>query len=168
MKGEKPNKSEETCPSATLPTTNPTWTDPGVNPGLRGERQATNRLSNVTACLYLSTWLFWGSALNWALCINLNTFELSELNIDILYGYSRYVAGTAFGSQSIKVFYSSVWKSTCVTTHTSEQAVVMFTLSSYQGVLLDLRQMIRLYTTGSTVQKCNTDGTNFRHQSHNV
>jgi hypothetical protein len=24
--------SEKTCPSAILPTTNPTWTDPGVNP----------------------------------------------------------------------------------------------------------------------------------------
>jgi hypothetical protein len=37
-----------TCPSATLSTTNPTWTDPGSNPGLRSERPATNRLSQVT------------------------------------------------------------------------------------------------------------------------
>jgi hypothetical protein len=35
----------KTCPSATLSATNPTWTDPGSNPGLRGERPATNRLS---------------------------------------------------------------------------------------------------------------------------
>jgi hypothetical protein len=28
---------------------NPTWTDPGSNPGLRGERPATNRLSHSTA-----------------------------------------------------------------------------------------------------------------------
>jgi hypothetical protein len=28
----------ETCPSATLSTTNPTWTDLGSNPGLRGGR----------------------------------------------------------------------------------------------------------------------------------
>jgi hypothetical protein len=34
---------------ATLSTTNPTWTDPGSNPGLRGERPATNRLSHGTA-----------------------------------------------------------------------------------------------------------------------
>jgi hypothetical protein len=39
---EKQNKSEETCPSATLSTTNPTWTDPGVNPGLCSERPATS------------------------------------------------------------------------------------------------------------------------------
>jgi hypothetical protein len=31
------------CPSATLSTTNPTWTDPGAIPGFRGERPATNR-----------------------------------------------------------------------------------------------------------------------------
>jgi hypothetical protein len=40
---------EKTCLSATLPTTNPTWTDLGSNPGLRGERPATNRLSHCTA-----------------------------------------------------------------------------------------------------------------------
>ena len=30
-------------------TTNPTWTDPGLNPGLRGGRPATNRLNHDTA-----------------------------------------------------------------------------------------------------------------------
>jgi hypothetical protein len=35
-----------------LSTTNPTWTDPGSNPGLRGERPATNRLSHGTALHY--------------------------------------------------------------------------------------------------------------------
>ena len=39
----------KTCPSATLSTTNPTWTDPGSNPGPRGERPATNRLNHGTA-----------------------------------------------------------------------------------------------------------------------
>jgi hypothetical protein len=39
----------ENLPSATLYTTNPTWIDPGSNPGLRGERPATNRLSHGTA-----------------------------------------------------------------------------------------------------------------------
>ena len=29
----------KTCPSATLSITNPTWTDPGLNPSLRGERR---------------------------------------------------------------------------------------------------------------------------------
>jgi hypothetical protein len=40
---------EKSCPSATLSTTNPMWTYPGSNPGLRGERPATNRLSHGTA-----------------------------------------------------------------------------------------------------------------------
>jgi hypothetical protein len=37
------------CPSATLSTTSSTWTALGMNPGLRGEKPATNRLSYVTA-----------------------------------------------------------------------------------------------------------------------
>jgi hypothetical protein len=37
----KPKYSEKTCPSATLSTTNPTWLDPGSNPGLRGGKPAT-------------------------------------------------------------------------------------------------------------------------------
>jgi hypothetical protein len=40
---------EKTCPSATLSTTNPKWTDPGSKPGLRGGRPASNRLSHGTA-----------------------------------------------------------------------------------------------------------------------
>jgi hypothetical protein len=32
---------KEPCPSATLSTTNPTWTDPGSHPGLRDEKPAT-------------------------------------------------------------------------------------------------------------------------------
>jgi hypothetical protein len=42
-----------TCPSATLSTTNPTWTHPGSNPGLRGERPATNSLSHGTAITHV-------------------------------------------------------------------------------------------------------------------
>jgi hypothetical protein len=45
----KPTTRRKTCPSATLSTTNLTWTDPESNPGLRGERPATNRLSHGTA-----------------------------------------------------------------------------------------------------------------------
>jgi hypothetical protein len=41
----------KTCLSATLSTTNTTWTDLGSNPGLRGERRATNRLSHGTAAI---------------------------------------------------------------------------------------------------------------------
>jgi hypothetical protein len=41
----KPKYSEQTCPSATLSTTNPTWPDPGSNPGRRDGKPATTRLS---------------------------------------------------------------------------------------------------------------------------
>jgi hypothetical protein len=41
----KQKYSEKTCPSATLSTTNPTWLDPGDNPGRRGGKPANNRLS---------------------------------------------------------------------------------------------------------------------------
>jgi hypothetical protein len=40
--GEKPA-------SATLSTTNPTWTDLGANPSLRGKRPATKRVSHGRA-----------------------------------------------------------------------------------------------------------------------
>jgi hypothetical protein len=36
--GEKPKHSEKNCPSSTLSTTYPTWTDLGSNLGLRGGR----------------------------------------------------------------------------------------------------------------------------------
>jgi hypothetical protein len=49
LTGENRSTWGKTCPSATLPTTNRTWTDPGSNPGLRDERPATNRLSHGTA-----------------------------------------------------------------------------------------------------------------------
>jgi hypothetical protein len=41
----KPKYSEKTCPSASLSTTNPTWPDLGSNPGRRGGKPETNRLS---------------------------------------------------------------------------------------------------------------------------
>jgi hypothetical protein len=50
----KPTTRRKTCPSATLSTTNPTWTDPGSKPGLRSGRPATNRLSHDTAILTLT------------------------------------------------------------------------------------------------------------------
>jgi hypothetical protein len=49
LTGENRNTWGKTCPSATLSTTNPTWTDLGSNSALRGERPATNRLSHGTA-----------------------------------------------------------------------------------------------------------------------
>jgi hypothetical protein len=47
--GESRSTLGKTYPSATLSTTNSIWTDPGSNPGLRGERPATNGLSHGTA-----------------------------------------------------------------------------------------------------------------------
>jgi hypothetical protein len=49
LTGEKRRIRRKSYPSATLSITNPTWTDPGVNPDLHGERPATNRLSHGTA-----------------------------------------------------------------------------------------------------------------------
>jgi hypothetical protein len=46
LTGENRSTRGKTCPSATLSTINPTWTKPGSNPGLRGERPATNRLKH--------------------------------------------------------------------------------------------------------------------------
>ena len=36
-RGKPKYSGKKTCPSATLSTTNPTWTDPASNLGLRGE-----------------------------------------------------------------------------------------------------------------------------------
>jgi hypothetical protein len=47
-RGKSKNR-RKTCTSTTLSTTNPTWIDPGTNPGLRGERPATTDMSNGTA-----------------------------------------------------------------------------------------------------------------------
>jgi hypothetical protein len=49
LTGENRSTRGKTCPSATLSTTNPTWTEPGWNPGLRGGRPTANRLSHGTA-----------------------------------------------------------------------------------------------------------------------
>jgi hypothetical protein len=59
LTGENRSTGGKTCPSATLSTTNPTWTDRGSNPCLRGERPATNRLSHGTAIIasYYSEYL---------------------------------------------------------------------------------------------------------------
>jgi hypothetical protein len=65
----KPKYSEKTCPSFTLPITNPTWLDVGSNTGRRGGKPATNRLSYGTA---------WHLPLN----LLLITINLQQLTID--------------------------------------------------------------------------------------
>jgi hypothetical protein len=49
----KPKYSEKTRPSATLSTTNPTLPDPSANPGHRGGKPATNRLSYGAARIFI-------------------------------------------------------------------------------------------------------------------
>jgi hypothetical protein len=51
LAGENRSTRGKSLSSVTFSTTNPTWTDPVSNPGLRGERPATNRLSHDTALL---------------------------------------------------------------------------------------------------------------------
>jgi hypothetical protein len=43
LTGENRSTRGKTCPSATFSTINPTWTDPGLNPGLHSGRPATDR-----------------------------------------------------------------------------------------------------------------------------
>jgi hypothetical protein len=43
LTGENRRTRRKPCLIATLSTTNATWTDRGVTPGLRGEKPATNR-----------------------------------------------------------------------------------------------------------------------------
>jgi hypothetical protein len=49
LTGENLRTRRKPYPSATLSTTNLTWIYLGANPGLSGERRATNRLSHGTA-----------------------------------------------------------------------------------------------------------------------
>jgi hypothetical protein len=54
----KPKYLEETCPSATLSTTNPIWPDPGSTQGRRGEKPATNLLSYGTTSTAIILYMF--------------------------------------------------------------------------------------------------------------
>jgi hypothetical protein len=54
--------SEKTCPSVTLSTTDPTWPDPCANPGRRGGKPATNRLSYGAAIIH-----HWQNSPSWAI-----------------------------------------------------------------------------------------------------
>jgi hypothetical protein len=49
LTGENRRTRGKTCPSAILSTTNPTWTDPGSNPGVCAGRPAANDLSHGAA-----------------------------------------------------------------------------------------------------------------------
>jgi hypothetical protein len=47
--GRGNRSTQRNLPSATLLTTNPTWTDLGSNPGRRGGKSATNPLNSGNA-----------------------------------------------------------------------------------------------------------------------
>jgi hypothetical protein len=55
LTGENRRNRRKTCPTATLSTTNHTWTNLGANPSHRVEKPATNRLRYETA-LAKRTW----------------------------------------------------------------------------------------------------------------
>jgi hypothetical protein len=72
----KPKYSENTCPSATLSTTNPTCLNPDMNPGRHGGKPATNRLSYCAA-------LHW--SLSWARSIQSIPSHLSKIYSNIVH-----------------------------------------------------------------------------------
>jgi hypothetical protein len=67
--GENRSIGRKTCPSATLSTTHPRWSEPESNPGLRDEMPETNRLSYGTAFQksYCAPWgwQIFGRNLSW-------------------------------------------------------------------------------------------------------
>jgi hypothetical protein len=91
----KPKYSDKTCPSATLSTTNPTWLDPGLNPGRRGGKLELWRVpwthrSFLTEDCLLKAWRVFRDVLG-ELC---NTFcvilTFSTKRIDRNCGYNRF------------------------------------------------------------------------------
>jgi hypothetical protein len=73
--------SEKTCPSATLSTTNPTWLDPGLNPGRRCGKPATNRLSYGATGMEMKLYSY--NRLNWIINKNFDKRILWEANTRI-------------------------------------------------------------------------------------
>jgi hypothetical protein len=57
LKGKLKN-SEENCPCATLSSTNPIWTGPGMNLALCGERPVTKRLIHGRVTHFFKT-VYW-------------------------------------------------------------------------------------------------------------
>jgi hypothetical protein len=74
----------KTCPSATLSTTNPTWTEPGANSGLRSDRLATNHLNQGTAILWTVVMLFWQLTSEFLT-------QLSDLSVKTLQSLTNYM-----------------------------------------------------------------------------
>jgi hypothetical protein len=82
----KPKYSKKTCPSATLSTTNPTWADPGSNPGRRGGKPATNCLSYGAASPAYYIWTYGAPTLTGR---HLVSFRMADVNVNE-YGMNCY------------------------------------------------------------------------------
>jgi hypothetical protein len=81
----KPKYTEKPPPPrATLSTTNPTWPDPGSNPGRRGGKPATNRLSYCSAKNSINTFY------SMVFCITLNVVRPKIFVYLWLYKQVRY------------------------------------------------------------------------------
>jgi hypothetical protein len=76
LTGENRSTRGKTFSNATLSTTNPTWIDPGSNPGLRCGRPATNHLSHDAAqfvfTMNLAPFLLWNVYLRMILKLHLH------------------------------------------------------------------------------------------------
>jgi hypothetical protein len=59
LTGEIKNPQRETCSIATLCATNSTWSDPGTNPGLRGDRPVSDSVTHGPASLFPGNFLLW-------------------------------------------------------------------------------------------------------------
>ena len=88
------NWQGKTCSSATFSTKNPTWTDSGSNPVLRGERPANNPLSHGTTFLDLRhlcskrlthTYIPWHGCFQWVRITVLMTYHLRHINFSFNY-----------------------------------------------------------------------------------
>jgi hypothetical protein len=66
----KPKYSKKTCPSVALSTINPTWSVLGANPGHRGGKPETNRLSYVTVPRWRETSLHCAASQNAVLSLH--------------------------------------------------------------------------------------------------
>ena len=96
---ENRSTRRKTCSIATLSTTNPTWTGLRSNPGLRGERSATNRLSHGMA--FLGSWSVPVPSFSYGFLLskfNVNTFLNTVLR---LFNFAWSDACNSFSSNSI-------------------------------------------------------------------
>jgi hypothetical protein len=83
LTGENRSIRGKTCPSATLSTTNPIWSDPVSNLGLRGGRPAANRLSHGTVNYRVTC----------SMKVKVNCFTfIPEMKRYVFEGYSRNVS----------------------------------------------------------------------------